>query len=33
MLTAEYFINTLGLIPHVEGGYYKEIYRTVFQFG
>lgn len=24
MYTAEYFIQTLNMLPHVEGGYYKE---------
>jgi len=28
MYTAEYFIKTLKLIPHIEGGFYREIYRT-----
>jgi len=27
-MTAAYFINELNLQPHVEGGYYKEIYRS-----
>ncbi|MEJ2616754.1 MAG: cupin domain-containing protein, partial [Ignavibacteriaceae bacterium] len=25
---AKYYINKLKLIPHPEGGYYKEIYRS-----
>jgi uncharacterized protein len=25
---SDYFINSLELIPHPEGGYYKEIYRN-----
>ena len=33
MLTAEYFIEKLGLEPHVEGGYYKEIYRSPLKTG
>jgi uncharacterized protein len=28
MLTAEYFITKLNLSPHIEGGYFKEIYRN-----
>ncbi len=28
MSTAQYYIDTLQLIPHPEGGYYKEIYRS-----
>src|ERR1041385_1543730 len=27
-LTAQEVINSLGLIPHPEGGYYKETYRA-----
>lgn len=27
-MTADYWINSLGLIPHPEGGYYREIYRS-----
>lgn len=30
MYTAEYFISKLGLDGHIEGGYYKELYRTSF---
>lgn len=25
-MTAEYFIDKLGLKPHIEGGYFKELY-------
>ncbi len=28
MKTAEYWIEKLGLLPHPEGGYYKETYRA-----
>ena len=28
MRTAEYWINNLNLLPHPEGGYYKESYRS-----
>lgn len=28
MYTAEHYIETLQLLPHPEGGYYKEIYRA-----
>lgn len=28
MYTADYFINKLGLEAHVEGGYFKEVYRN-----
>ncbi|GAB1431317.1 cupin domain-containing protein [Ignavibacteria bacterium] len=28
MRTAEYWIERLGLLPHVEGGCYREIYRS-----
>ena len=28
MFTADYFIQHLGLQPHVEGGYYRETYRS-----
>ncbi len=28
MKTAEYFIEQLELLPHPEGGYYKETYRS-----
>ncbi|WP_018342118.1 cupin domain-containing protein [Cytophaga aurantiaca] len=28
MLTAEYYIEQLNLLPHPEGGYYKEMYRS-----
>ncbi len=28
MLNAEYFIESLDLTPHVEGGYCKELYRN-----
>jgi len=31
MHTSADYINKLGLIPHVEGGYYKEIYRSTLQ--
>lgn len=27
-MNADYWINSLGLIPHSEGGYYREIYRA-----
>lgn len=27
MYTADYFIEHLGLSPHVEGGYYREVFR------
>jgi hypothetical protein len=33
MPTADYFIEQLGLQPHVEGGYYKETYRSPLQTG
>lgn len=33
MLTADQFIEKLGLQPHVEGGYYKETYRSPLQTG
>lgn len=33
LFTAEYFINKLGLLPHIEGGYYKEIYRSALTTG
>jgi uncharacterized protein len=26
--TARYWINRLGLLPHPEGGYYKEVFRS-----
>lgn len=26
--TAEYYIQALSLLPHPEGGYYKEVYRS-----
>ncbi|RYY69249.1 MAG: cupin domain-containing protein, partial [Chitinophagaceae bacterium] len=32
-MTAEYFINQLGLELHVEGGYYKEMYRSPIRTG
>lgn len=28
-MKAEHFIKTLSLLPHPEGGYYKETYRSV----
>jgi uncharacterized protein len=28
MITPETIVEKLGLLPHPEGGYYKEIYRT-----
>lgn len=28
MYTAQHYIETLQLLPHPEGGYYKEIYRA-----
>jgi uncharacterized protein len=28
MKSNEYWINNLGLLPHPEGGYYKETYRS-----
>lgn len=28
MHTAEYFIRTLGLEPHIEGGYCRELYKN-----
>lgn len=28
MLTSAYFIEQLGLVPHIEGGYFKEIYQS-----
>ncbi|MDD3876526.1 MAG: cupin domain-containing protein [Bacteroidales bacterium] len=30
MKDAEYYINHLNLEPHIEGGYFKEIYRSPF---
>ncbi|MFT3981419.1 MAG: cupin domain-containing protein [Ferruginibacter sp.] len=33
MYTAAYFIEKLELQPHVEGGYYKEIYRSPLKTG
>lgn len=33
MLNADYFIEQLGLQPHLEGGYYKETYRSPIQSG
>jgi len=30
MLTADNFISNLGLEPHIEGGYFKEIYRNSY---
>ena len=33
MYNAEYFIDNLRLIPHVEGGYYREIYKNIKQLG
>ena len=33
MHTASYFIEKLSLQPHVEGGYYKEIYRSALTTG
>jgi len=32
LYTAEYFIKNLGLEEHVEGGYFKETYRSSFPF-
>jgi uncharacterized protein len=32
MFTADYFISKLGLEPHIEGGYFKEIYRNSYLF-
>jgi uncharacterized protein len=31
-LTAEFYINHLGLLPHPEGGFYKETYRAEGKF-
>lgn len=28
LYTAEYWINHLSLEPHIEGGYYREVYRS-----
>jgi len=28
MKSIDYWINNLGLIPHPEGGFYKEMYRS-----
>lgn len=28
MYTADYFIKNLNMTPHIEGGYYKEIYAS-----
>ena len=28
MVTKKYWIEKLGLLPHPEGGYYKEVYRS-----
>jgi predicted cupin superfamily sugar epimerase len=28
MKTIDYWINNLGLLPHPEGGFYKEMYRS-----
>lgn len=28
MFSADFFIEKLGMENHVEGGYYKEIYRN-----
>ncbi len=28
-MTAGYYINHLNLLPHPEGGFYKEAYRSV----
>lgn len=33
MLQPGYFIDTLGLKPHVEGGYYKELYKNSYCLG
>ncbi|MEO3406157.1 cupin domain-containing protein [Mucilaginibacter sp. CAU 1740] len=30
-LSAEYYIQTLNLLPHPEGGYYKETFRSTQQ--
>ena len=27
-IDADFFIDNLELVPHPEGGYYKEIYRS-----
>ena len=32
-MTAEFYINHLELLPHPEGGYYKETYRSNEKFG
>ncbi|MBP2666235.1 MAG: hypothetical protein H6Q76_1215 [Firmicutes bacterium] len=32
MLDAEYFIEKLGLEPHIEGGYCKELYQNSRRF-
>jgi uncharacterized protein len=31
MYTADYFISKLGLEEHIEGGYFKEIYRNAYK--
>jgi predicted cupin superfamily sugar epimerase len=28
IMTAEHWIETLGLVPHPEGGWYREVYRS-----
>ena len=33
MFTPDYFIEKLSLQPHVEGGYYKEVYRSPLTTG
>ncbi|RYY48037.1 MAG: cupin domain-containing protein [Chitinophagaceae bacterium] len=32
-MSSQYFIDQLGLEPHVEGGYYKEMYRSPIRTG
>ena len=32
MYTVDYFIRSLNLVPHVEGGYYREVYRSRASF-
>lgn len=33
IMDASYYVTHLGLLPHPEGGYYKETYRANGQFG
>jgi len=33
LYTADYFISKLGLEGHIEGGYFREIYRNSFNTG